>query len=591
MSEGSGVRTKGSKAKPKTKKKPCEDCKEKAKASEQLLKSAVQASLESGFLKKVREKSRKQQQLQKAKLMKLHQQPDPLQAARDAVLKDALSRNLVDEQRRGDRQFQEEQRRYLREQADKQALALTDLGNKLQVDLHTAIAAIPPKAPPLPKPPKPPTTINVNPHINVNPVIGTQGTTHQFPPGGQPLGRATKPPISPSIPSVRPISHAPGTPAPSTPISPPLGVTPAPSAPRKSKKPASAPSSPPSTRRLTEEVSELNEPALPPPPPLKPIDTAESEAQKFNLAVDLFNAGLNSSDASLRNILPKYFGLTASEIPQGADFYGVVQIAQESAPNFQEKYNRLIESMSRTRGVANKQALVSDPISHSNRLLNILKNAKSGKGAGPNDDQPHSHLLYDEQIADYMQPLEKLGFLGVYMSDEIRVIPPRELQKRGSLIMNVQPSHDAAGHENPGEHWVSLYWDLRHENEGNYKLHWEQHPHNQGVFYYDPFGRAPSDQMLKDIKVLLDKIIHRFDIDYQIEFQHNVCKHQDLRSFECGYFAMAWLVDMYNDFNPAEYCCHEGKKESVRDYEHHIKQFEKDLHAGVPVNKMKQKIL
>lgn len=203
-------------------------------------------------------------------------------------------------------------------------------------------------------------------------------------------------------------------------------------------------------------------------------------------------------------------------------------------------------------------------------LIKKAKQLKKGGGEGPG--------LYSDQIEKYMQPLQKLGWLGVYMSDQIRDISPKEIQKRGALILNSQPEFDGKGNENPGQHWCALFWDLRHENEGDYTMHFNKSPHAQTVFFYNPFGIQASDGMLKDIRVFVDKIIKKYDIDYQVMFQYNDCKHQDLRSYQCGYFCMAWVLDMMHGFNPHKACCnHEyGTREAEKD----VKKFEKDFDAG-----------
>lgn len=494
------------------KKKPCHECQE-AKQSHIVLKQAVQQSLQSGFLKQVRAKAKKQRQ-------QANQKVDPLASAREAVLKDAFARNTADENKRQERQFQEEQRRYLKEQDQKQTLALNDLSNKLQIDL-TALKNQAPPAPPLF-----PQLLNL-PSTN--------------------LPSTNAPP--------RQRQHVQGKP---------------------SKAPSAPPqSSPPSLSNVKSE-----------PPESGPSLSDKDRQINFDSIKDLFEKSLKSEDDNVKLLLPKYFGIQNINLPSNASFDNILQVARDNTPDFDRRNAKLIKIMQETKHV--KNPAYTDILALSKKLSRLLNRAKKGAGLSTN---PDTNLLYDDEIADYMRPLEKLGFIGVFMSDEIRGVPSNQLQKRGSLIMNVQPSQDSQGHQNPGEHWVSLFWDLRHKNEGNYTLHWEEHPHNQGVFYYDPFGRAPSDQMLKDIKVFLDKIIKKFDIDYQIEFQHNTCKNQDLRSFECGYFAMAWLIDMYNGFDPNIHCCRYHQDETTRADEHKIKEFQEKIKHGVPVNKIKDKIL
>lgn len=184
-------------------------------------------------------------------------------------------------------------------------------------------------------------------------------------------------------------------------------------------------------------------------------------------------------------------------------------------------------------GVKKKGGLVSD-----SRIENAGAVPESGTDG----------ILYDSDIRVYMEPLRKYGFLDVYMADEIKNIPIEHLQKRGSLIMNIDPNLDpTTGEENPGTHWVSIFYDLTHKNHGSYEVHWEENPNNQGLFYYDSFGRPPSDQTLKDTMVLMNKIREKFEIDYETYFRYSNHQQQDIKSQECGYFAMLFLINMYDN--------------------------------------------
>lgn len=224
-------------------------------------------------------------------------------------------------------------------------------------------------------------------------------------------------------------------------------------------------------------------------------------------------------------------------------------------------YKKLEENIEKIYKEEHKPTKVSNPKSG--------KQPKSGSGKS---GILGSHVLTDEDIRKYADPLKKYGFIGVFMSDEIRKIDSDKLHKRGSLVMNVQPSMDAKGHENPGEHWVGLFWDLRKAVEGHYILHWQQDTGNQGIYFYDPFGREPSDGMKKDIKILMDKIRKKFDIDYETTFEYNKHKNQDLRSNECGYFVLMWLYNMYSDEK-----FDDTTMVGTRKAEKEVKKFEKEV--------------
>ena len=190
--------------------------------------------------------------------------------------------------------------------------------------------------------------------------------------------------------------------------------------------------------------------------------------------------------------------------------------------------------------------------------------------ATPSTKPANSNLLFNDEIEQYMKPLEKYGFIGVYMADDLAKIPSQYLQKRGSLIFNNEPDKDPkTGKPSPGQHWLALYWDLRHKNEGDWTLHFEKGAHNQGIYYYDSFGRPPSGNGRVQIKDLMDKIRKKFGIKYETDFDWSDCKEQDMRSQECGWFAMRWLVDKYLERHH-DFC-------SDRESEHEVKEFRKDV--------------
>jgi len=120
-----------------------------------------------------------------------------------------------------------------------------------------------------------------------------------------------------------------------------------------------------------------------------------------------------------------------------------------------------------------------------------------------------------------MKPYKDKGFFGVIGSNEINTIPN---QKRVGFVMNTDPNYKS------GKHWVGVYIDAR--------------PHGDQVLeYYDSFGDPPSDSFMKDIKNLIDKI----NPNVYLKFKINRIKHQSVSSENCGYFAMKFLMDRFND--------------------------------------------
>lgn len=155
--------------------------------------------------------------------------------------------------------------------------------------------------------------------------------------------------------------------------------------------------------------------------------------------------------------------------------------------------------------------------------------------------------LYDKEIEEMMAPLDKYGFMGVYMADEIANIDKKRLQKLGSLIMNDEPAIDPkSGKPNPGQHWLGLFYDVSHPLGGGYNLYFEKNQHAQSCYYYDSFGRQPSEEMRKKIDDLIEKVKDKFDLkDSIIDFDWNNKREQPDSSMNCGYFSMLWIVKMY----------------------------------------------
>lgn len=239
-----------------------------------------------------------------------------------------------------------------------------------------------------------------------------------------------------------------------------------------------------------------------------------------------------------------------------------------------------------------QKSKIGKPSAQDSRFNNIVigkKKSGAGLNKGHDGSTVHSHILYNDQIDEYLRPiLGKLGFIGVFMADEFLPSPmlqPNTVQIRGSFIMNIQPEIDPkTGKHNPGEHWTAIYWDLRHKHEGDYRVFFEHPKTYQGLYYYDPFGREPSDAVLRNLKILMDRIKKKYRINYEIFFSYNECQQQDLRSFECGFFSMHWLIEMYNGFDPQANCCpHAGKTThtAVRPAEKEIKEFEKKVYVSL----------
>lgn len=318
----------------------------------------------------------------------------------------------------------------------------------------------------------------------------------------------------------------------------------------------------------------------------------EEEVKKLkdsnrNRNYQLLGSLVDSSTQSYKKNLLSYLGLKQDNINKSFD--EIISIAKKSSlPNIKTKLQALEQNAEKLKPLGKKQ--LNNQKTKNTRFDSIVK---LGKG----DDEVQSPLIHVKgiegnpndittnfQLNELLQPLEKYGFLGVIMADQVSALKNLNPQKRGSFIMNLDPSVDKDGNINEGTHWVAIFWDLRHKHEGDYLIPTKRCCLNQGLFYYDPFGRPPQDAVLEQLKELMDKIMKKFNINYEIFFWYNDIQQQDSKSYECGYFASNWLINMYEGKNIAD-PIQNMTKEELYDFEK--KEIEKNEEN---IDKFKQEI-
>jgi len=216
-----------------------------------------------------------------------------------------------------------------------------------------------------------------------------------------------------------------------------------------------------------------------------------------------------------------------------------------------------------------------------NAKSSITKDSKSEVGSGLSNNKKVKPL-YDTEIDAYMQPMYKYGFIGTYMADELSKIPNNVLAPMGAVILNTDPS------SKQGTHWVSLMWDLRNKLRGGYTVHWEPNPSNETVYYYDSFGREPSDQLKENIDQFIERLKKLFNIDFMPYYSFNKCRQQDPDSAACGYYAMASIIDFFNGFDFNDNCCYEHTH--LKD-DPMVQPLIKDVADGKPPTSIKKQIL
>lgn len=151
-----------------------------------------------------------------------------------------------------------------------------------------------------------------------------------------------------------------------------------------------------------------------------------------------------------------------------------------------------------------------------------------------------------------MEPFVKYGFIGCISADEIhKLIPKVRGKTQVRFIINTLPSKAP---EKEVGHWQAVYIDTEHAKE---------------LCFYDSFADEPTPQIMRDIKGLIDAM----GPETYLKFKINKGIDQWSNSFECGWYAMHFLVQMF-----------EGKKfkdctrySDVRRAEKEIKKFEQEF--------------
>jgi hypothetical protein len=95
--------------------------------------------------------------------------------------------------------------------------------------------------------------------------------------------------------------------------------------------------------------------------------------------------------------------------------------------------------------------------------------------------------------------------------------------------MNTDPSYKE------GQHWVAVFYDARPSG-------------SLSVEYYNSFADPIPEDVLKDIKLLVEKL----KPSTYLKFKENKVKQQAESSTNCGYFAMRFIIDRFRGKSFAE---------------------------------------
>lgn len=145
---------------------------------------------------------------------------------------------------------------------------------------------------------------------------------------------------------------------------------------------------------------------------------------------------------------------------------------------------------------------------------NILEEEKSyNQGDGKNN-----FGLWNYQIDKIMLPF-KLYIKTISLNeldDIIKYIYKNNILI-GSFILNI------------GNHWTAIYFDFEKEFV---------------LEYYDPFGEEPKNIIIQSFK----NLILKYNIEVFVKFKINKIQQQNIKSSNCGWFSMYFLIMRYNNY-------------------------------------------
>lgn len=160
----------------------------------------------------------------------------------------------------------------------------------------------------------------------------------------------------------------------------------------------------------------------------------------------------------------------------------------------------------------------------------------------------------NRMMKNLMKEYKYDGFIGTYPADMIPIKAIEDAYLRDptdiiSMIVNTD------NHDEEGEHWTALLFNFRDET----------------IEYYDSYGRAAPHKLLEQVQEVLDKIEH----PTYLKFKENMVQQQKYNTNTCGYHAMKFIIDRYNDV-PFPICTnYDESTKGERNIKKEIKKFDK----------------
>lgn len=158
--------------------------------------------------------------------------------------------------------------------------------------------------------------------------------------------------------------------------------------------------------------------------------------------------------------------------------------------------------------------------------------------------------LYGSQINVMLNQYAKDGFLGTFAYDQIPEVAEyvNDFDRIG-FVFNTDVQNE------PGSHWEACYIDFTNSKE---------------VDYYNSLGDPIPDDFLVILKKIIDA---RKGLKYYLKLKENLVRKQANNSNTCGFFAIKFLMDMFNGKSYKEATDFKG----IRNEEKDIRGFGKGL--------------
>jgi hypothetical protein len=175
-------------------------------------------------------------------------------------------------------------------------------------------------------------------------------------------------------------------------------------------------------------------------------------------------------------------------------------------------------------------------------------------GTGKEHENDNDGIYNDELEQIFYDKLHK--FVPVISSDEMGVIEKmvnKDTKKIG-WIQNTDPR------KSKGRHWVAYFINIP-EGEINY---YDSLVENNGM---------PSAESMKGLKKIIDKI----NPEFYLKFKNNLCRFQNPKSNNCGYFSLKFLLDRYSNIPFRECTGYDKVVDKYGEGEMMIKKFKRYL--------------